>query len=131
MAAERGRCTPRIILVVDDNQGMRDLIVTLLELDRPDDLVVTAGTVKDAIAEWRKVKPSVVVLDEMLGSGVSGVDEVAAPMLRELPGTPVVLFSAYLHDDLRKRAENAGVTMCLAQDDIRQLPDIVGELGES
>jgi len=84
-----------VVLVVDDHEGMRALVRTLFELDRPGDVLVEAGTAAEAVAAFEEHRPDVVVLDQMLGTSV-GLEDVAEPIPRVHPDTPILVFTAYL-----------------------------------
>ena len=47
--------------------------------------------------------------------GLSGL-ETADRMLRESPGQAVVLFTAYLDDDIKRMADAVGVRACVRKD---------------
>src|SRR5207253_1848513 len=97
-----------VVLVVDDHDGMRALIRTLFELDRPGDTLVEAATAEAAVRAFAEHRPDVVVLDQMLGTFV-GLEDVAEPILREHPGTPILVFTAYVDNELLDRADALGV----------------------
>lgn len=81
------------VLVVDDEADLRTLVQLTLEFD--DDLLVvaTAGGAAEAVMAAAAVAPDVVVLDQMLGGPVSGL-EVAAQLRALHPHTRVIMFSA-------------------------------------
>jgi DNA-binding NarL/FixJ family response regulator len=56
--------------------------------------------------------------------GVTGL-EAARRILDEHPEQAIVLFSAYLDGDVIRAAQRMGVRMCLAKDNIRQLPGVL------
>ena len=118
------------VLVVDDHMGMRALICTLFEIERPDDYVIEAATAPEALDKFAEQRPDVVILDQMLGARY-GLEDVATPILRERPETPIILFTAFLDNDLRRRAGALGVRECVTQDDLRDLPTCVGKLTDS
>ena len=118
--------TGRTILIVDDNQAIRDLITTLLELSELDVSVVAVSTAGAALESWRNDRPAAIVLDRLLGAD-DGLD-VASRVLGEQPTLPIVLFTAFLDDSLRRQAADVGVTACITQDDLQRLPDLLGEL---
>ncbi|MFI5255135.1 MAG: response regulator [Candidatus Limnocylindrales bacterium] len=85
------------LLVVDDHEIVRQGIVTILD-HRPGFAVVgEAGTVVDAVAEARRVRPDLIVMDVRLPDG-SGV-EACREILAESPATRVVMFTGTLDED--------------------------------
>lgn len=121
------RAVPAVtVLVVDDHPGMRALIRTLFELDRPHDVIIEADTARRALELWRAQHPDVILLDELLGTE-RGLDSVAAP-IRAVDSVPIVLFTAFIDDGTRKRAVAAGINECVTQDEVNRLPAIVDQL---
>ena len=62
-------------------------------------------------------------LDERM-LGMDGL-EAARVIVTEEPEQPIVLFTAYLNDELAAEAASIGVCACLSKDDIRGLPQTV------
>ena len=109
-------------LIVDDNEDMRSLVRLMVELDPDLEVAAEAADACEAIRLWRAHRPTSVVLDQQLPSA-PGLD-VAEYMLREDPGVPIVLFSAYLDDAAIERAESLGVA-CLSKDQVTRLPGLL------
>ena len=112
------------VLIVDDEEDMRALVRATIEI--ANDGLMVAGEAADgdtAVNIVREERPEVVVLDQRM-PGASGLD-TARRILSEHPDQTIVLFSSYLDPDVTRRAERLGVRVCLAKDDIRQLPDII------
>jgi two-component system response regulator DesR len=116
-----------VVLIVDDQEGMRALIRTLFELERPTDTIIEASNPKEALAAYDEHLPDVVILDQMLGTTL-GLEDVAEPLLREHPGVHIIVFTAFLDRRLRNRAVGLGVRVCVTQDELRRLPLEVGKL---
>ena len=112
------------VVIVDDEDDMRALVRATIEIAN-DGLTVTAEASdgETAVSIVREERPEVVVLDHRM-PGVSGL-ETAKRILAEHPDQAIVLFSSYLDRDVRRSAERLGVRVCLAKDDIRQLPDVI------
>jgi len=117
----------RLVLVVDDHEGMRSLLCAVFELEMPDVKIVEAHSAREAISQWLAHRPDVVVLDQMLGTKL-GLEDVAVPILSDRPDQRIVVFTAFLHDELRQRASALGIDDVLSQDDLRRLPSIVARL---
>ena len=117
----------RVVLVVDDHDGIRGLLRTLFELDQPETLVIEASSAKAAMAAWRDHRPHAIVLDQYLEPD-SGLEDVAAPILAVRPDLPIVLCSGFLEPSMRRRATELGLAACLTQDDLRRLPEVIDDL---
>jgi DNA-binding NarL/FixJ family response regulator len=115
-------------LIVDDDEDMRFLVRTIIEAANQG-LHVTgeAADGESGIRTWREHRPDVVLVDQRM-PGLSGL-EVAARILGEEPTQPIILFSAYLDDDLLARADRLGVRACLPKDAYRQVPDALWRYG--
>lgn len=115
-------------LIVDDDDDMRFLVRVLIEA--ANEGLAVAGEARnadEAVAQWRTQRPDVIVLDERM-PGKSGLD-VAAEILAEEPEQSIILFSAYLDDDMVARAEELGVRACLSKDQYEDLPAALWQYG--
>ena len=112
------------VLIVDDEEDMRALVRATIELAN-EGLTVAAEAAdgETAVSIVREQRPEVVVIDQRM-PGVTGL-ETARRILDEHPEQAIVLFSAYLDGDVVRAAQRMGVRMCLAKDNIRQLPDVL------
>lgn len=111
-------------LIVDDEPDLR-LLVRLGIENRNEGLFV-AGEAADGLTALEmidEVDPAVVVLDQMM-PGIDGL-ETAARILSRRPHQKIVLFSAFLDEEIRRRAGERGVTTCLPKERIRELPDLL------
>lgn len=115
-------------LIVDDAEDMRLLLRRVLE--RADIKVVgeaVDGT--DALRAIAELGPSpvdtVIVLDNMM-PGLSGL-EVAEQVLRDDPGLRIVLFTAYLSDEVAARARALGIKASVSKSDLFDLPTLLLE----
>jgi YesN/AraC family two-component response regulator len=112
------------VLIVDDEEDMRALVRATIEIaDEGLSVAAEAADGETAVSIVREQRPEVVVLDQRM-PGVSGL-ETARRILAEHPDQAIVLFSSYLDGDVIRAAQRMGVRMCLAKDDIRQLPDVL------
>jgi YesN/AraC family two-component response regulator len=108
------------VLIVDDEEDMRVLIRSLIEIANHG--LSVAGEAADgdeALRRWRDREPEVVLLDQRM-PGLSGL-ETAELMLREKPNQAVILFTAYLDPDVRTAAEHIGVRACVAKTDVQNV----------
>lgn len=115
------------VLIVDDDEAVRTLLEASLGTE--DDLDIEFGTLarnaKEAYHLYLEARPDLVVVDLML-PGEGGLD-IAAQLLEFDPGVPVVVFSAYVDDAVRARAQRLGVLECIAKDCVDELSALVRE----
>ena len=118
------------VLVVDDDDVIRQLITVNLELEGFD--VVTAVDGQDALDKVKDAQPSVVTLDVMMPR-VDGWE--AAARLRSDPDTAhikVVLLSARAQEADLQRGERIGVDAYLTKPfDPDELIDVVRRLADA
>ena len=117
---------PVTILVVDDAPDMRFLAKHILESSGIQ-VVGEAADGHEAIVKFRELQPppipTVILLDNQMPK-LSGI-EAAAQILDEAPGQLIVLFSAYLSDEIRDEAGRLGVAACVSKSDVADLPEII------
>jgi CheY-like chemotaxis protein len=110
------------ILIVDDDQGIREALKELLEIEGYTVDTATSGI--EGLAYLREKKPTLVLLDLMM-PGMGGL-EFREKQLAEglLPDVPVVLMSA--DGQIQKRGEQAQVTDYLRKPmDINEVLELV------
>ena len=114
-------------MIVDDHADVRFLIRTIVqEAGPPLEIVGEADGVEAALEALDALAPDVVVLDARMPR-IDGFE--AAPMLRaRRPGLPIVLCSAWVDDDVRRRARDAGISAVLSKDQFDEIPGVVLEL---
>jgi len=101
---------------------MRVLLRTTIEVaNRGLGVACEARDGLEAIEVWRTCQPDVVVIDHRMPA-LSGL-EAAERILAERPDQPIVLFSAYLNDQLRRSAAALGIRSCLSKDEVHRLPE--------
>lgn len=113
------------VLVVDDEEDMRDLVRMTLELAAGIEVVGEAVDATDAARHWQSVRPDVLVVDHRL-PGTTGL-ELAAWILQEDPDARILLFSASLDAATVAQATDAGIRSCVSKDRLRELPVLVRE----
>jgi DNA-binding NarL/FixJ family response regulator len=94
------------LLLVDDHPLVVTAMVAAFE-DVPDiDLVATASSVADAVAETARHRPDVVLLDRRLpdGDGVSAISR----LLDAAPAVRVLVFTGAADEAIAGRVEEAG-----------------------
>lgn len=91
-----GNRMPRTILVIDDEEDMRELSTFALELDGQTS-VVTASSGADGLRLAREVQPTAILLDWMM-PGMDGETTLAALKGNPLvAGIPVIVLSGAAH----------------------------------
>lgn len=109
-------------LIVDDEEDMRFLLRTTIEIaNRGLAIAGEAANGSEALALWRSSRPDIVIIDQRM-PGMTGM-EVCEQMLSEEPDQRIVLFSAFLSEDLRREAITLGVRACLSKDEVHRLPE--------
>jgi CheY-like chemotaxis protein len=119
------------MLIVDDELDMRVLVRLVIEMANNGLTIVgEAADGVEALRVWRDLDgppvPDVVILDNRMPE-LSGL-EVAKEILEERPGQLILLYSAYLDDQVRARASEIGVTMCVSKNELEQLPHLIRAL---
>ena len=100
------------VVVVDDTEHVRRMLCEMLELDGFD-VVGEAESGKEAVALVPKKEPDVVIMDYKMPI-MDGL--TAARAIREdVPGQAIVLYTAYLDDDVEREAQKAGVSLCVGK----------------
>lgn len=100
------------VMVVEDTDHVRRMLVDMLELDGFE-VVGAAGSGTEAVDQVASADPDVVVLDFKM-PGLDGID--TARLIRERrPDQPLILYTAFIDDDLKARAADAGIAVCLGK----------------
>jgi CheY-like chemotaxis protein len=120
-AAEPGQT----VLLVDDDDDIRDLARLILETDGL--TVVEASGGAQALEMYLALDPppvpAAVILDQRM-PGLTGL-QVAEKMLARNPEQVILLFSAYLDPEMQDAAKATGVATCVSKIDSMQLPSII------
>jgi CheY-like chemotaxis protein len=99
-------------MVVEDTDHVRRMLISMLELDGFE-VVGAAGSGTEAVEQVASADPDVVVLDFKM-PGLDGIE--TAKLIRESrPAQPVILYTAFIDDDLQARAAEAGIAVCLGK----------------
>ena len=114
-------------MIVDDHPDVRFLIRAIIDdADEDVEVVGEADCVRAALEAIDGVDPDVVVLDAVMPQ-VGGIE--AAPMiLARRPAQRILLCSALVDDEVRGKAEEAGITECVSKDHMEAIPRIAFKL---
>ena len=114
------------VLVVDDTDHVRNMLVDMLELDGFD-VVGQAASGQEAVETAPEANPDVIVMDYKM-PGVDGL--TAAKTIREArPSQAIILYTAYLDSKLEAQAKEAGVAMCIGKvEGLNELERHIAEL---
>lgn len=100
------------VLVVDDTDHVRAMLVEMLELDGFD-VVGQAPSGPEALTMAGDTEPDVIVMDYKM-PGMDGL--TAARNIREKrPSQAIILYTAYLDHLLEAEAQEAGVALCIGK----------------
>src|SRR5918995_4178329 len=95
-------------LILDDRKDVRFLIRTIVaDAEVLVEVVGEADGVEAALEQLASLEPDAVVLDARMPR-VDGF-EAAVLLLERRPELPIVLCSAFVDDDVRRRAAEAGI----------------------
>ena len=111
-------------LIVDDHADVRFLIRTIVgDAGLPVEVVGEADGVESALAQLDALGPDVVVMDARMPR-IDGF-EAAPLLLARRPDVSIVLCSAWVDDDVRRRAAEAGIRTVLSKDQFEEIPAVV------
>jgi YesN/AraC family two-component response regulator len=117
-----GRGQDTGVLIVDDEEDMRALLRSTIEIAN-EGLRVAGEAIdgEDAVTQWRETRPQIVVLDQRM-PGATGL-EVAQRILAEHPEQTIILFSAYLDQEILDAAAELGIKACMSKREISRVPE--------
>jgi DNA-binding NarL/FixJ family response regulator len=119
------------LLVADDTLHVRQMLVDILDL-HGFQIVGEAGDGDEAVARTAETDPDVVVMDLKMPR-TDGLE--AARRIRDSRrDQKVILYSAYLDEDVRRQAEELGVATCVSKGEgvealAREISALVMDLG--
>ena len=94
------------ILIVDDNQGVRNSLTRILEKDRGLRVVGEAGDGSEALELARALSPDLILMDLAMPR-VNGL-EATQRIKAERPDTKVIIITRYQEDAYRQAAAQSG-----------------------
>jgi CheY-like chemotaxis protein len=108
------------VLVVDDQADLRLLLRTIITAENHGLVCdAEAASGEEALAFFDRDEATVVVLDQMM-PGMTGL-ETAGALLARYPKLPIILFSAYIDDELQAEAHRIGIRECLDKRDFAKV----------
>lgn len=114
------------VLVVDDTDHVRAMLVDMLELDGFE-VVGQAASGQEAISMAADKDPHVIVMDYKMPEmdGLSAARAIKA----NAPNLPIIIYTAYLDEKLEAEAKDAGVSMTVGKvEGLNQLERHITEL---
>ncbi len=112
------------ILCVDDHVVVRDGIAAILNLQSDMTLVASASSGREALEQYRSVRPDITLMDLRLAD-MSGFDAIRA-IRSEFPNAKVVVLSSYEGDADIREAMDAGAQGYVAKGMVREeLLDVI------
>lgn len=114
-------------LIVDDEEDMRLLLqFTIERANQGLRVVQMASSGEEALAIRDGLDINVIVMDHRM-PGLTGV-ETAQALLANEPDLPIVLYSAFVDDELAIEARRVGIRRCIKKGDVRSLISTLHEL---
>ncbi|MFN2388814.1 MAG: response regulator [Actinomycetota bacterium] len=84
----------RVLVVVEDDPGMRVLIHETLSEDPRLEIARETGSLDEAIAQAAATEPNLVILDHFIEGSIMGLD--AAPLIKAAaPRAKIILFTSH------------------------------------
>ncbi|MCA1846496.1 MAG: response regulator transcription factor [Actinobacteria bacterium] len=103
---------PIRVMVVDDTNHVRRMLGSMLELDGFE-VVAEAASGTKAVDDVAAADPDIVVMDYRMPD-MDGLE--AARRIRAVrPDQVVILYTAFIDDDLERQAREVGVSLCLGK----------------
>ena len=97
---------PTTILIVDDDEGVRNTLTRILEKDREFRVVGEAGDGSEALELARTLSPDLILMDLAMPR-VNGL-EATRSIKAERPETKVIIITRYQEDAYRQAAAQSG-----------------------
>jgi response regulator NasT len=117
---------PVRVMVVDDTDHVRNMLVDMLELDGFD-VVGQAATGEAAVDMVGDTTPDVIVMDYKM-PGMDGLSAARA-IRTNRSSQAIILYTAYLDPTIEAEAKEAGVALCIGKvEGLNQLERHITEL---
>jgi DNA-binding NarL/FixJ family response regulator len=120
------------VLVVEDTEHVRKMLLDILEL-HGFEIAGEADSGAQVIESVERADPDVVILDYMMPD-MDGL-EAARKIREQRPDQHVILYSAYLDDELEQGAQDAGIAVCVpkmagVEELAREITAVAMDLGD-
>lgn len=102
---------PVTILIVDDDQGFREMVKRLLEREPEVSVVGEAGDGEEAVHRARELRPDVILMDIAMPR-VDGL-EATRRIKAERPETKVLILTIHNEEAYRRAAQASGADVFL------------------
>jgi CheY-like chemotaxis protein len=114
------------VMVVDDTDHVRAMLVDMLQLDGFI-VVGEAASGPEAVTMAADVDPDVIVMDYKM-PGIDGLT-TAGNIRSRRPHQAIILYTAYLDEALERQAREVGVALCVGKvEGLTQLERYINEL---
>ncbi|MDQ3619626.1 MAG: response regulator transcription factor [Actinomycetota bacterium] len=124
--SKKGEAVNLKVLVVDDTEHVRDMLVQMLELDGFD-VVGQASSGGEAIDLAKSSDPNVIVMDFVMPD-LDGLSAAKA-IKKDRPTQAIILYTAYLDANVENQAREAGVALVVGKvEGLNQLERHINEL---
>ena len=100
------------VLVVDDTDHVRTMLVDMLQLDGFE-VCGEAASGNEAVGAAARLDPDVIVMDYKMPS-MDGL-ETSRSIREARPNQAIILYTAYLDPKLEEEAKAAGVAICIGK----------------
>lgn len=104
--------TSMTVVVVDDTDHVRNMLVDMLEIDGFA-VVGHAASGREAIEVAGSTHPDVIIMDYKM-PGMDGLT-AAKDIRTRHPGQAIILYTAYLDPQIESAAREAGVALCVGK----------------
>ena len=111
------------LYLFEDNWMCREALLMVLGRETGIEIAGSSGTVAEGMAEALRIVPDVVLMDIRFNGEDLGIG-ATAELMRELPGTKVIIFTDYNDEKNLREAIKAGASGFLLKSEIQD-PDIL------
>jgi DNA-binding NarL/FixJ family response regulator len=121
---------PVRVLVVDDQEIVRNSLSLLFDTEDEIEMVGTAVTGEEAIVQNQKLRPDVIVMDLRM-PGIGGM-EAARQIHAKYPATKIIILTALRNKDCLPESINAGAIGFFQKDtSAHSLISVIKDMAES